>query len=319
MEYRRLGNAGLKISALSLGGWITFGNSVKDVELAKNIIRTAYDNGINFFDIADAYAKGESEKLMGAILKEFPRHTLVISSKLFWPISNDVNDRGLSRKHIMESIDKSLRHIGTDYLDMYFCHRYDEDTPLEETCRAMDDLIHRGKVLYWGTSEWTAAQIQDALNICERYNLYKPQVEQPQYNMLVSEKMENEILPLAEERGIGLVVWSPLASGFLTGKYDNGIPEGSRLDQEEWLRGRLLQDNIIEAVKELKPIADELGVTRSQMAIAWTLRQPGVSSAITGATKVSQLEETLKALDVKLDDEVLGKIDGVLAKLRQPA
>lgn len=319
MEYRRLGNAGLKISALSLGGWITFGNSVKDVELAKNIIRTAYDNGINFFDIADAYAKGESEKLMGTILKEFPRHTLVISSKLFWPISNDVNDRGLSRKHIMESIDKSLRHIGTDYLDMYFCHRYDEDTPLEETCRAMDDLIHQGKVLYWGTSEWTAAQIQDALNICERYNLYKPQVEQPQYNMLVSEKMENEILPLAEERGIGLVVWSPLASGFLTGKYDNGIPEGSRLDQEEWLRGRLLQDNIIEAVKELRPIADELGVTRSQMAIAWTLRQPGVSSAITGATKVSQLEETLKALDVKLDDEVLGKIDGVLAKLRQPA
>lgn len=315
MEYRRLGQSGLKISALSLGGWITFGNSVKDEKLAKKIIHTAYDNGINFFDIADIYATGESEKLMGSILKDFPRHTLVISSKVFWPMSDDVNDRGLSRKHLMESIDKSLKRIGTDYLDMYFCHRYDEETPVEETCRAMDDLIHQGKVLYWGTSEWTAAQIQDALNICERYNLYKPQVEQPQYNMLYRQRVEEEILPLAEERGLGLVVWSPLASGFLTGKYDDGIPEGSRLDQETWLRGRLLEEKVVNAVKQLKPIADELGVTRSQLAIAWTLRQPGVSSAITGATKVEQLEETLGALEVKLEDAVLDKIDAVLETL----
>ncbi len=315
MEYRRLGQSGLKISALSLGGWITFGNSVKDEKLAKNIIHTAYDNGINFFDIADIYAKGESEKLMGSILKDFPRHTLVISSKVFWPMSDDVNDRGLSRKHIMESINKSLQRIGTDYLDMYFCHRYDEETPVEETCRVMDDLIHQGKVLYWGTSEWTAAQIQDALNICERHHLYKPQVEQPQYNMLYRQRVEGEILPLAEERGLGLVVWSPLASGFLTGKYDNGIPKGSRLDEETWLRGQLLEEKVVNAVKQLKPIADELGMTRSQLAIAWTLRQPGVSSAITGATKVEQLKETLGALEVKLDDAVLDKIDAVLETL----
>ncbi|MBZ0309708.1 MAG: aldo/keto reductase, partial [Anaerolineae bacterium] len=186
---------------------------------------------------------------------------------------------------------------------------------LEETCRVMDDLIHQGKVLYWGTSEWTAAQIQDALNICERYNLYKPQVEQPQYNMLYRQRVEGDILPLAEERGLGLVVWSPLASGFLTGKYDNGIPEGSRLDKEEWLRGRLMEDKVVNAVKELKPIADELGVTRSQLAIAWTLRQPGVTSAITGATKVEQLEETLGALEVKLEGAVLDKIDSVLEPL----
>ncbi len=319
MEYRRLGSSGTKISALSLGGWITFGGSVTDTDLAKNIIHTAYDNGINFFDIADIYARGESEKLMGSILKDFPRHTLVISSKVFWPMSEDVNDRGLSRKHIMESVHKSLQRIGTDYLDMYFCHRFDEESSLEETCRVMDDLVHQGKILYWGTSEWTGAQIQDALNICERYNLYKPQVEQPQYNLLVRDKVENDVLPLAEERGIGLVVWSPLASGFLTGKYDNGIPEGSRLDLEEWLRGRLLQDKTIEVVKNFKTIADELGVSRSQLAIAWTLRQPGVTSAITGATKVSQLEETLKAIDLKLDAEVLGKIDAVFAPLRDMA
>lgn len=319
MDYRRLGQSGLKISALSLGGWITFGNSIKDEKLAKKIIHKAYDSGINFYDIADIYAMGESEKLMGSILKDFPRHTLVISSKLFWPMSDDVNDRGLSRKHIMESIDKSLKRIGTDYLDIYFCHRYDEETPVEETCRAMDDLIHQGKVLYWGTSEWTSAQIQDALNICERYGLYKPQVEQPQYNMIFRQRVETDILPLAEARGLGLVVWSPLASGFLTGKYDDGIPEGSRLDKEEWLRGRFFEEKVVNAVKALRPIADELGVTRAQLAIAWTLRQPGVTSAITGATKVEQLEETLGALKVKLDDAVLDQIDAALEPVAESA
>ncbi len=317
MKYRRLGQAGMKVSELSLGGWTTFGESLTDRRLARDIITTAYDNGINFFDIADMYAKGEAERLMGSILKLFPRHTLVISSKLYWPMSDDVNDRGLSRKHIMESIDKSLQRIGTDYLDIYFCHRYDEETPVEETVRAMDDLIHQGKILYWGTSEWTGAQIQEALDICEKYNLYKPQVEQPEYNMLTRAKVEDDVLPVAEANGMGLVVFSPLASGLLTGKYDEGIPEDSRLARLDWLRESLYREEVVNAIRKLKPIADELGVTRAQLAIAWTLRKSGVSSAITGATKVSQIEDTLKAVTIELDDDVQQRLEAILAPLRQ--
>lgn len=316
MEYRHLGKAGIKVSKISLGGWITFGGSLKDVQRARQIITSAYDNGINFFDIADIYAKGASEELMGSILKSFPRHTLVISSKVFWPMSDDVNDRGLSRKHIMESVEKSLKRIGTDYLDLYFCHRYDETTPLEETVRAMDDLIHQGKILYWGTSEWSAEQIQAALDLCEKYNLYKPQIEQPQYNLLHRDRIENEVLPVTEPNGIGLVVWSPLASGLLTGKYDNGIPDDSRFASEEWLKDRYHQEQTIQAVRNLKPIADDLGISRSQMAIAWTLRQSGVSSAITGATKPEQIVETVKASEVKLPEEALSKIDEIVATLQ---
>lgn len=312
MKYRHLGRAGLQVSELSLGGWITFGGSLTDRQLARDIITTAYDNGINFFDIADVYANGESEKLMGSVLKDFPRHTLVISSKVFWPMSDDPNDRGLSRKHIMESVDKSLRRIGTGYLDLYFCHRFDDETPLEETVRAMDDLVHQGKILYWGTSEWTGAQIQAALDLCEKYNLYKPQVEQPQYNILHRTRVENDVLPVTGANGIGLVVWSPLASGLLTGKYDEGVPEDSRIASEAWLRRSHLQDSPVDVVRKLKPLADDLGVTRAQLAIAWTLRQPGVSSAITGATKVKQLEDTLAALNIELDDETLNRIDAVV-------
>lgn len=315
MQYRNLGRSGLRISEISLGGWTTFGESVKDAELTKQILTRAYDAGINFFDIADAYAKGESERMMGNILKAFPRHTLVISSKLYWPMSDDVNDRGLSRKHIMESIDKSLQRIGTDYLDLYFCHRYDDNTPLEETCRAMDDLVHRGKILYWGTSEWSAAQIQDALDICERYNLYKPQVEQPHYNMFVRSKMEDSVIPLAEERGVGLVIWSPLASGVLTGKYDAGIPDNSRLARIDWLREAFMgnENEPFQKVKALKPIADELGISRSQLAIAWTLRKSAISSAITGATRLEQLEENLKVTELKIDDEIWAQVESVLS------
>lgn len=315
MKYRRLGDAGLKVSEISLGGWLTFGESLTDKELTREIITYAYDNGVNFFDIADIYALGEAEKLMGSILKDFPRHTLVISSKVFWPMSDDVNDRGLSRKHIIESIDKSLKRIGTDYLDIYFCHRFDEETPVEETVRAMDDLIHQGKILYWGTSEWSAAQIQDALNLCERYNLYRPQAEQPHYNLLHRARVENEILPLTEPNGIGLVVFSPLASGLLTGKYDDGIPEGSRLARLEWLSSRWLREEYVAVVRNLKAVADDLGVTRSQLAIAWTLRQKGVSSAITGATTVAHLKETLPAIDIHLDDGVLDRIEEILTPL----
>lgn len=311
MKYRRLGESGLKVSEISLGGWTTFGASVTDNHMVRDILTHAYDSGINFFDIADIYALGKSEEMMGAVLREFPRHTLVISSKVFWPMSDEVNDRGLSRKHIMESIDKSLQRIGTDYLDLYFCHRFDEETPLEETIRAMDDLIHQGKILYWGTSEWSADQIQEALNLCERYHLYKPQTEQPHYSLLHRERVEGEILPLTEPNGIGLVVWSPLESGVLTGKYDAGLPEDSRLAREEWLKDRHFVEDKLEKVRQFKTIADELGVTRAQVAIAWTLRQSGVSSAITGATKVQQLEETLHAIEVTLTDAVLDQIDSI--------
>jgi len=309
MRYRRVGDSGLRVSALSLGGWTTFGMSVSDPEQTRALITTAYDNGINFFDIADSYGRGAAERAMGEVFKEFPRNTLVISSKVYWPISDDVNDRGLSRKHIMESIDRSLRNIGTDYLDLYFCHRYDTETPTEETVRAMDDLIHQGKILYWGTSEWTDEQIQEALDICEDYGLYRPIVEQPQYNLLHRQRVEETILPLAEEEGIGLVVWSPLGGGLLTGKYDNGLPEDSRLARNESMAQSMLREEVLDAVRQLKPIADELGITRAQLAIAWVLRQPGVSSAITGATKISQLEETLKAVEVELDASVLEHLD----------
>lgn len=315
MQYRRLGRAGMKVSALSLGGWTTFGALVKDQQITRDIIVRAYDAGINFFDIADIYAQGEAERMMGQVLRMFPRHTLVISSKLFWPMSDDINDRGLSRKHIMASIDSTLQRIGTDYLDMYFCHRYDDETPVEETVRAMDDLIHQGKILYWGTSEWTGAQIREALDVCEEYNLYKPQVEQPQYNLLVRDQVENDVLPVTEANGIGLVVWSPLGSGVLTGKYDDGVPEDSRLAKMDWLRELVLdgENNPIPKVKALKAVADKLGVSRAELAIAWTLRKSGVSSAITGATKISQLESNLKALDIKLDDDVLAEIDAIMA------
>lgn len=314
MEYRNLGKCGTQVSLLSLGGWTTFGESVQDRQLTQSIIRRAYDAGINFFDIADVYATGESERMMGEVLRELPRHTLVISSKVFWPMSDDINDRGLSRKHIMESIDKSLQRIGTDYLDIYFCHRYDENTPLEETCRAMDDLVHRGKILYWGTSEWTGDQLRAAIDICERYNLYKPQVEQPHYNLLVWEKMHRDVIPTAEDKGLGLVIWSPLASGVLTGKYDAGIPDDTRLARMDWLRNRFERDaaNPFERVKVLKGISDELGITRAQLAMAWTIRRSSISSAITGATKLEQLLENLKVLELKIDDTTWAEVESLM-------
>lgn len=312
MQYRRLGNAGMKVSAVSLGGWINFGEDRMAGERARDIVKRAYDLGINFFDLADAYAKGEAEKQMGAVLQQFPRHTLVISSKLFWPMSDDVNDRGLSRKHIMESIDKSLQRLGADYVDIYFCHRPDPETPIEETARAMNDLIQQGKVLYWGTSMWNAAQITEAYEVCERYGLHKPTVEQPEYSMLRRDRVEPQILPAAEPRGIGLVVWSPLAQGMLTGKYDDGIPEESRFAKEEWVKDRFFSEDNVEKVRRLKPIADELGITRAQLALAWVLRQDGVSSVITGATKVSHVEDNAGAAEVELTDDVIEEIEEIL-------
>lgn len=318
MKYRRLGDAGMKVSKVSVGGWINYGEGKVPQDEARKVIERAYELGINFFDIADSYGRGGAERQMGAILQQLPRHTLVISSKVFWPMSDDVNDRGLSRKHIMESIDKSLQRIGTDYLDIYFCHRPDPETPILETARAMNDLIQQGKVLYWGTSMWSAAQLVEAYEICERYGLYKPQVEQPQYSMLRRERVELDVLPAAEPRGIGLVTWSPLAMGMLTGKYDAGIPSGSRFDKEEWAKERFFNQSNVERVRRLKPIADELGITRAQLALAWILRHDTVSSVITGATKVSQVEENVGAAVVDLSDAVIEEIEGVLGNKPEP-
>lgn len=313
MPYRRLGKAGIKVSALSLGGWTTFGGSVTDDDVTDTIIRRAFDAGINFFDIADVYANGEAERRMGKVLGELPRHELVISSKLFWPMSDDVNDRGLSRKHIIESIDKTLQRIGTDYIDLYFCHRFDEETPLEETARAMDDLIRQGKVLYWGTSEWTGAQLREAHAIADRRLLDAPVVEQPQYSLLVRDKVEDDVLPAARALGMGMVVWSPLASGLLTGKYDDGVPAGSRLSSMGWLREKLVTDANIDKVKKLKAIADDVGTTRARLALAWALARPGVSSVITGATSIAQLEENLAALQVVVTDDIKTRLDALFS------
>ena len=313
MQYRRLGQAGTKVSAISLGGWTTFGSSVSEQELVQKILHAAFEAGVNFFDIADVYARGEAERVMGAVLRQFPRHELVISSKVFWPMSDDVNDRGLSRKHIMESIDKTLKRVGTDYLDVYFCHRYDDDTPLEETARAMDDLVSAGKILYWGTSEWSGAQLKAAHAIADRKNLAGPSVEQPQYSLLSRKKVDDEIFTAAREAGMGLVVWSPLASGVLTGKYDDGIPAGSRLDRIDWLRTTFLSDENRARVKRFGALASEVGVSRTRMALAWCLSRPGIASVITGATSLAQLEENLGALTVRLTDDVKKKLDEIFA------
>lgn len=303
MPYRNLGRCGAKVSSYGLGGWTTYGGTVKDDATIKDIIYLAYDSGINFFDIADIYAKGDSEKVMGAVLKDFPRHELVLTSKVFWPMSDDINDKGLSRKHINESIDKTLKRMGTDYLDIYFCHRFDLETPLEETVRAMDDLVHQGKVLYWGTSEWTAAQLNQAHEICEKHGYYKPQVEQPQYSLIARDKFETDVQPAAMRLGMGLVTWSPLGSGILTGKYDNGIKEG-RLAQMEWLKDSVYTPTNIERVKQMKKIADDLRCSRSQLALAWLNAQPGISSVILGATRTEQLQENLGALNVNVTPDV---------------
>lgn len=312
MKYRRLGDAGMKVSAISLGGWINFGEGKVAEDEARRVVERAYELGVNFFDIADVYGLGGAEKQMGAILKQFPRHTLVVSTKVHGPMSDDVNDRGLSRKHILESIDKSLDRLQMDYVDIYFCHRPDPETPILETARAMADIIQQGKVMYWGTSEWEAHQIGEALRICERHNLPKPQTDQPQYSMLFRERVEQQILPVTYPNGIGLVPWSPLAYGMLTGKYDEGVPEDSRFAREEWARERMMTPENVERVRRLKPLADQLGISRAQLALAWLLRQPGVSSVITGATKAAQIEDNVKAADVEIPQAMLDEIDQIL-------
>jgi voltage-dependent potassium channel beta subunit len=306
MTYRNLGSSGVKVSALSIGGWTTFGESVKDAPLTKKILNTAIDAGMNYIDLADVYALGECELAVGKVLKEFPRHTLVIASKAFWPMSKDVNDRGLSRKHIMESVEKSLKRMGTDYFDIYYCHRFDPETPLEETIRAMDDLVHQGKVLYWGTSEWRGVQIGDAVRLCERRGYYRPLVEQPEYSLIYRRPVEKDVAPVALALGVGIVVWSPLGSGVLTGKYDDGIPKDSRVARmgADSLPGNPYTKDNLERVKRMKKVADGLGCSRAQLALAWAAAQPGITSVITGATKVEHVQDNLGALDIEISDEV---------------
>ena len=312
MEYRNLGRSGLKVSEVSLGGWETYGRSVNEQQMVRDIVLAAYEQGVNFFDQADIYVRGKSEEMMGAVLRELPRHTLVISSKVFWPMSDDVNDRGLSRKHVLESIDKTLGRLGTDYLDVYFAHRYDETVPMEEIVMAFDQVVRSGRAMYWGTSMWPAARIAQATEFARAHGLHAPVTEQPEYSMLRRERVEGEILPYTEGAGVGLVVWSPLAMGLLTGKYDGGSSEGSRLSENDNFGKNFLTPQNIQKVRDLKPVADELGVTRAQLALAWILRQPGVSSVITGATRVDQIEDTVKAAGVKLSAEQISRIDEIL-------
>ncbi|MDF1522778.1 MAG: aldo/keto reductase [Trueperaceae bacterium] len=315
MNYRRLGRTGMKVSAVSLGAWTTYGGSVQDKQLITDIVAKAFEKGVNFFDNADAYARGAGETFMGEVFADLaiPRHQLVLSTKVFWPMSDGVNDRGLSRKHVLESIDLSLERLQTDYVDLYFAHRYDPETPMEEIVDAFSDVVRSGRAHYWGTSEWTPAQIAEAHTYATANGLVAPVTEQPQYSMLYRERVEEQVLPTTEPKGIGLVVWSPLAMGMLTGKYDDGVPAGSRFADNDGFRERFLTEANVAKVKALKPIADELGITRAQLALAWVLRQSGVSSVITGATKVAQIEETVAAAEVVLDAATLERIDRTLA------
>lgn len=313
MEYRRVGQTGLKVSTISIGGWLTFGRSVED-ETAHDILDAALEAGINFIDVADIYAKGESERVVGEFLKGRRRSELVISSKVFWPMSDDVNDRGLSRKHIMESVEASLKRLNTDYLDIYYCHRWDPNTPVEETVRAMDDLVRQGKVLYWGTSMWSDQQIELAHTVAAKFNAYAPMVEQPRYN-LIHREIEDGVLPTCQRLGVGVTVWSPLAQGLLTGKYNDGVPQDSRAATSDWLKDDLTPQNL-ERVKAMAQLAEEANLSVAQLALAWCIRQPGITSAITGATKTSQLKETVQAAQAaqSLDSGIIEKLNALFAR-----
>ncbi len=316
MHYRRLGRTGLKVSEISLGAWLTFGNQI-DEQTAIDLVHAAYEHGVNFFDNADVYANGQAEIVMGKAIKTLQRETLVISSKVFWPTFPGPNGRGLSRKHIFESIHASLRRLGTDYVDLYFCHRYDPDTPFEEVARVMDDLVHQGKVLYWGTSEWEAYQIAEVYSACREFGLVPPSMEQPQYNLFHRKRVEDHIMPLARDLGLGLTTFSPLYFGILTGKYNDGIPAGSRASHEDmaWLRERITPERIA-IVRQLTALAQELGLTTSQLAIAWVLRRKEVSSVITGASRLEQLDENLAAAEAveKLTNDILERIDAIFGE-----
>jgi voltage-dependent potassium channel beta subunit len=318
MQYRRLGRSGLVVSALSLGSWVTFAKQI-DQEMAEKIMVEAYDAGINFFDNAEIYARGQSEVVMGNVLKKtgWDRTSYLVSSKVFFGDGRrKPNQTGLNRKHIIEACNDALRRLQVDYLDMYFCHRPDPNTPIEESVWAMNHLIQQGKVLYWGTSEWSAQQITEAHLVARENRLIAPTMEQPQYNMLTRERFEKEYSPLYENFGMGTTIWSPLASGLLTGKYNDTIPAESRLGMEgfEWLKEGILKESSLQKARKISAFAQELGTTPAKLAIAWCLKNERVSTVILGATRSSQLHENLAALDLMpiLTDEVMDKIDLLL-------
>lgn len=315
MKYRNMGKWGLKLSEISLGSWMTALASQEAKDIAAQTVRLAFDNGINFFDCADGYSGGEAERFLGSVLKEYPRSSYVVSSKVFFPTGSGVNDRGLSRKHIMESIDKSLKNLGMDYIDLYYCHRYDETTPLEETLEALSDLVKQGKILYYGVSEeWSGARITEAMKIIKEEHLRPISVLQPQYNM-IDRYIEHDIMGVCEKYGIGITPFSPLSQGLLTGKYRLGqpIPEGSRAthQKDKQINNMLTEENL-KKVDALSKIADDLGVTLSVMALAWILRKGIISSVITGASKPSQLEQNIKASGLVIPDDAMTAIESVL-------
>ena len=321
MEYRRLGRSGLKVSELSFGSWVTYGNQL-DGNAARECMAAAYDAGVNFFDNAQVYAAGRSEELMGEALKKlaWPRMKYVVSTKFFWGITDGPNEKNtLNRKYLLDGIDSSLKRLQLDFVDLVYCHRPDPNTPLEETVWAMHDMIERGKALYWGTSEWSAAEIMGAWQIAERHHLRKPVVEQPEYNLFHRSRVEVEYARLYDEIGIGLTTWSPLASGLLTGKYRDGVPKDSRgaMPRLSFLLKDLTDKRKNDAVGQLADLAKELGCSLAQLALAWCARNPNVSTVITGASRVSQVQENMKAAAVipKLTPQVLERIDGATAGL----
>ena len=318
MNYRRLGASGLKVSELSFGSWVTYGNQL-GADLARECMAAAFDAGVNFFDNAEVYAKGRSETIMGEVLKKagWRRSSYIVSTKFFWGMHDGPNEKNtLNRKYLTRAIDGSLERLGLDYVDLVFCHRPDPETPIEETVHAMHDIIAAGKAVYWGTSEWSAAEIMAAWHIAERHHLHKPVMEQPQYNLLHRERVEQEYARLYADIGLGTTIWSPLASGLLTGKYNDGIPPGTRgtLKGYEWLAERLSDKDKLAVVRRLVPIAADLGCTLAQMSLAWCLKNPRVSTVITGASRPAQVVENMKALAVvrQLTTDVMAKIDAIV-------
>jgi voltage-dependent potassium channel beta subunit len=318
MEYRRLGRSGLRVSVLSFGSWVTFAkeNQLETAQDAAECLSAAKDAGVNFFDNAEAYSAGESERVMGQAFRDlgWKRHEYIVSTKLFWGLHDEVNMKNtLNRKYLSQAIDGSLERFGLDFVDLVFCHRADPETPIEETVWAMSDMITEGKALYWGTSEWTADEIRAAYDIADKHNLHKPLMEQPQYNILWRDRVEKEYARLYEDIGLGTTIWSPLSSGLLTGKYLNGIPEGSRatLPGYEWLKGMLTDEGRNKKVADLKVIADGLGVTLAQFSLAWCAKNPNVSTVITGASNADQVRENMTALDVMplLTKEIMDQVD----------
>ncbi|MBM3415884.1 MAG: aldo/keto reductase [Bacteroidetes bacterium] len=320
MEYRRMGKTGLQLSILSFGSWVSFHKQIDDSK-ADELMGIAYDHGVNFFDNAEAYALSESEKMMGRVLKRknWDRTSYTISSKAFWGWrgkQNKPNQTGLSRKHLVEACNEALQRLQLDYLDLYFCHRPDKGTPIEETVWTMHNLIQQGKTLYWGTSEWSGVEIMEAHRVALQYGLIGPAVEQPQYNLFERNKMENEYLMIFRTVGMGTTIWSPLASGLLSGKYNDGIPEGSRfgLSGFDWLKDRWMKEEMLGKVKKLAALAKELGISLAELSIAWCIKNPDVTTAILGATQKEQLLQNLKATEavLKLSDEVAGRIESIM-------